>query len=579
MVTKTISGHYGTVFSLAHNNRRFSPRNVDPSRTPNNYNCIVAGEVAIMDFADPRLLDELWKRYKILDKMYWSNRSLADFREYEHYRETMRELWRCRQMVRINPDNVVGLFFALLLLPLTIIGDAALLVCEVKTKREHAEYLKEKLAQRWEYEASKYCARELLRHHDLKTGSKWLSEMDTIMRDTARLAGNLIDASPCKDLRYREPDRWATLDEIYDKVFEPSFREFQERQRPCRRYNGTYLEYIRDGQGEMLRKKSLNKNTRNRKISEAIEIVIGIGDMDNTGYVAAPEDAKKSEMLLKDYCDHLVSQKNVCFVTTRELEDPNWKPPFYNGLIVLNMVVHADEACPGIHLTVIPYSRNCKRGPAVQASLGAAMKGMGYPSTWKDVTDSDGNKIPKRDRENKIVHNKDGSIRYQMEPDKQGIIDWIEDQKRWIHQEMQSRYGWEREYKGSHPRGNLSTPDYKVARAAERLKEIERQAEEIRAEFDAHIENQIDRLDSSVDTMWRTSDSWDMILRFLNTCSDDEYERYVKRAKDYLDTLPMNEKEKAKKQLAQLISAAEQRAVASQTQSTPKNKAKEAVLE
>ena len=81
-------------------------------------------------------------------------------------------------------------------------------------------------------------------------------------------------------------------------------------------------------------------------------------------------------------------------MTTQELTNPNWQPPFRHGLIILNLTMHADEATPGIHLTCIPYSRDCKRGPAVQASLGRALTGMGYPSTWKDVLDENGERVP-----------------------------------------------------------------------------------------------------------------------------------------------------------------------------------------
>lgn len=68
---------------------------------------------------------------------------------------------------------------------------------------------------------------------------------------------------------------------------------------------------------------------------------------------------------------------------------------------------------------------------------------------------------------------KDGTTRYQQEPEKQEILDWIEDQKKWIQSEMEYRYGWEWEYKGSHPRGNLSAPDYQIARAKERRQEMD----------------------------------------------------------------------------------------------------------
>ena len=230
---------------------------------------------------------------------------------------------------------------------------------------------------------------------------------------------------------------------------------FQNKQRPCRRFNGTYLEQIRAGQHKTAKAKQQSKNTKSRKTAEAIEIVFTIGDKDNTGYAEAFVEAKCAEEILGDFCDHLLGQSNLCTVTTKELEDPNWGPPFKNGLIVVNLTVHADEATPGVHLTCIPYSCDCKRGPAVQASMGRALAGMGYPSTWKDSLDESGSRIPKRNKNGDIVYNLDGSIRYKQEPDKQGILDWIEEQKQWIQKEMKRRYDWDREYKGSHATGAL----------------------------------------------------------------------------------------------------------------------------
>ena len=129
---------------------------------------------------------------------------------------------------------------------------------------------------------------------------------------------------------------------------------------------------------------------KSRKTAEAIEVVFTIGDTYNTGYADSFVDAKHAEEILGDFCDHLLTQSNLCTVATKELNDPNWQPPFKNGLIVLNLTVHADEATPGIHLTCIPYSRDCRRGPSVQASMGRAFTGMGYPSTWKDSLDEKG---------------------------------------------------------------------------------------------------------------------------------------------------------------------------------------------
>ena len=52
--TKTISGHYDTVYSVPHNNRTFIPKNVDIHRIPWNYYCVAAGEEAFFDIDDPR---------------------------------------------------------------------------------------------------------------------------------------------------------------------------------------------------------------------------------------------------------------------------------------------------------------------------------------------------------------------------------------------------------------------------------------------------------------------------------------------------------------------------------------------
>lgn len=117
---------------------------------------------------------------------------------------------------------------------------------------------------------------------------------------------------------------------------------------------------------------------------------------------------------------------------------------------------------------------------------------MGYPSTWKDILDEHGDRVPKRDKLGNIIHNADGTVRYKQESDGQGIIDWIEDQKKWIQNEMEHRYGWQREYKGSHPRGNLLTPDYQVVRAKERQEEFERQMKSTFASFVFRVDTKLE---------------------------------------------------------------------------------------
>lgn len=558
MKLKTISGHYGAMYCLSHNNREFIPKNVDINRIPWNYNCITAGQEAYLDINNPRHISEFWNRYRKLNDIYWSDRAIAKTLEYEKYQEHLEYMRRLSRSVYPIPHNAVEALITLLLLPL-LIPCGIYLSRRQKTIREDWEDFKhEQWIRDLTYRATRVSLRQALYEYDCKTGTRYLSSLDHVVKEMGEQAGKYVSPVGQSISVTQTPLRYATLEEIYDSLYEPTFREFQQKQRPSRRYNGSYLEQIREGQALERKKKHQSKNARSRKTAEAIEIVFGIGDMDNTGYEAAYVDAKRSEELLKDFTDHLTMLPNICFVTTKELEDSNWQPPFTNGLIILNLTTHADEATPGVHMTCIPYSRNCKRGPKVQASLGRAMAGMGYPSTWKDVLDDNGERIPKKNKDGEIIYNKDGSVRYQQEPDKQGIIDWIEDQKCWLQKEMMRRYGWEREYKGSHPRGNLSTPDYQVARSRERLEALQQDFDRTMQDYEQQIIQETDKLAEAVDKMLSNTTEFDLFFRYLNECTEKEYNELIDRADQYFADLAAERESRA---LSNLISAAKGKCV------------------
>ena len=141
---KTISGHYDSAFSLDHNNRTFTPKNVDPSRSHWNYQCVAAGESAYLEFDDPRYVREFWERYKELNSLYWSNRALADALEYERYCEHMRFLRKCMRMIGANPTNEVEEFFYMLLFPLIYIGELILTFEEAQTRADHLQFKRER---------------------------------------------------------------------------------------------------------------------------------------------------------------------------------------------------------------------------------------------------------------------------------------------------------------------------------------------------------------------------------------------------------------------------------------------------
>ena len=560
MKTKTISGHYDTAYSIEHNNRAFVPKNVDADRIHWNYMCVAAGEESWFDFNDPICAYEFWARYRELSDLYWQNRSIANILAWEKYQEHLRYMRMFRRALYYIPDSGIAGFVSLLLLPL-MIPCGIILTLEQERAREEFEAAK---CEQWlldlEFKAEKTALRTALYEGDRENGTQYLHMMDSVVREMAVHAQNYASVAQPVAMQPECLPQYATLEQIYDKLYEPSFRDFQSRQRPCRRYNGTYLEQIREGQRQATQRKQQSKNARSRTTAEAIEIVFGIGDMDNTGYVNAFDDAKASEALLKDYCDHLLMQPNMCYVTTKELDDPDWKPPFNHGLIILNLTVHCDEATPGVHLTCIPYSRDCKRGPAVQAALGRAMTGMGYPSTWRDVLNENGQRIPKRDKSGETVYNQDGSIRYQQEPDKQGIIDWIEDQKQWLQQEMLRRYGWRREYKGSHPRGNLATPDYQVARAKERYSEIMQIINTNLEDHKSQISSLSNSLHSDVKMLFNDVSTFNFLCHYLRLCPEQRYKDLLREAANFFSRLPDAEMHKAISTLQRKISDANKRA-------------------
>lgn len=556
---KTISGHYDTVYNLDHNNRSFIPSNVDIQRCISNYYCVAAGEICWRNPLDPLHISEFWKRYKELAELYWDRRATARRLAYQHYREQLAYMNQFNRDLYILASTPLGAMITFLLLPILIpMGIRNEFQC-MKARAEWDDFLDEQKFMDLQFKCTRVSLREALRENDHQDGTDYLHQLDAIVTAMSRHADYFLSASNQQFTIPAPLPRYATLEEIYDRFYEPSFRAFQEKQRPCRRYNGTYLEQIREGQKTQAQKKPQNKNVRSHKTAEAIEIVFGIGDMDNTGYINAPEDSQMSEVLLRDFCDHLMEKPKLCRITAKELNDPLWEPPFSNGLIVLNLTLHADEATPGIHLTCIPYSRNCKRGPAVQASLGKALTGMGYPSTWKDKLDEYGQRIPKRDRNGCVIHNEDGTIRYQQEPDKQGILDWIEEQKQWLQEEMYQRYNWTREYKGSHPRGNLSIPDYQVARAKERQEEYQRQIDASLAEYDERVYVLSLKLDDAVERQWDNTTNRDIIEHYLAVCSDEEYDQIVNQAEQYLDRLALHESSNARRTLLKKILEAEQK--------------------
>ena len=167
----------------------------------------------------------------------------------------------------------------------------------------------------------------------------------------------------------------------------------------------------------------------------------------------------------------------VCVVTDKELNNPDWKPPFEAGLILHHMVYHGDENSPHIHMTYIPYTSHSKTGAPVQNAFAQTFEDMGFPTLMKQAVNKDGELVWQTD--------KDGNKVPQMKRDHYGGVDWVEKQKEVPQELMAEKFGWERVYKGSNPRGNMLLSDYRREKAAERAKEAEKSLDELKDKLES----------------------------------------------------------------------------------------------
>ena len=91
-----------------------------------------------------------------------------------------------------------------------------------------------------------------------------------------------------------------------------------------------------------------------------------------------------------------------------------------------------------------------------------------------------------------------------MKRNSYGGADWVETQKAVLQEMMLKEFGWERFYKGSNPRGNLTLSDYRREKAAEMAKEEERKLEDIKdkvATGQATIQAQAEQMEAMLESL------------------------------------------------------------------------------
>ena len=310
------------------------------------------------------------------------------------------------------------------------------------------------------------------------------------MYSAPNLEHNLRTHIPPNSVEERRHLNWVytkdteiTLQQVYEKLFAKSYKEWRDRE-------------IKKGRGKRFPPTYYEKIEQDKQKHLCYEIIWQIGDMRDTGFVYTPDDAHRAQDLLDEFAKYLLELPEVCVVTQKELDDPNWKPPFEAGLIVHHMVYHGDENSPHIHMTYIPYTTNSSKGASIQNAFAQTFKDLGFPTTMKKAVTESGDLVWQKDE--------DGNLKPQMKRDRYGGADWVETQKAVLQDMMLREFGWERFYKGSNPRGNLLLSDYRREKAAEMAKEEERKLEDIKHKVvtgQATIQAQAEQMEAMLESL------------------------------------------------------------------------------
>jgi hypothetical protein len=186
MTTKTISRHYGAVFSVEHNNRTFLPCNVDGERSKNNYYAVAAGQLAMLDLEETQNLSDFWNSYRRLSEIYWDDYTATKEAAFEEFSEQMAVMRRYRQAWRILTDDHMCAIISMLFLPLLIPCGIYLDLKMQKAREAYDSIREENWIRNEEFKAAKMSLREALAEQDLMFGTQYLQIVDSLVREMAQ---------------------------------------------------------------------------------------------------------------------------------------------------------------------------------------------------------------------------------------------------------------------------------------------------------------------------------------------------------------------------------------------------------
>lgn len=232
---------------------------------------------------------------------------------------------------------------------------------------------------------------------------------------------------------------------------------------------------------------------------------------------------------------------NVTIASKCCLEDPEWKPLFEAGIVITNFAFNGDESTPHLHMTFVPYSDNCSRGQKIQNALSQPFTRMGYRTTMEQARDASDELVWRDTPEGK---------KPQMVRTAYGAVEWIEEQKNWIAEDMEKNIGWKRLFKGKNERGDLLLSDYRRERAAEKVLEAAEREKERKENALLHIqtlsEKTIKKLDEEISAKNITLECMDALIEIRKNDMAEWEEKAEYSKSEYLkadELLPDKKKE------------------------------------
>ena len=146
-----------------------------------------------------------------------------------------------------------------------------------------------------------------------------------------------------------------TVREAYEHLFGEAQQKYNSKQKRKDRKIDDYYTHLF---GNVPESKQDEVQTNRNNQNSFYEYIVQIGDKDSAGIVTNPENAQ------------IVTECLLEYVKDFQERNPN--------LYMFNAVLHLDETTPHLHIDVIPFSDNYKKGMSRQLSIAKALEAMGY---------------------------------------------------------------------------------------------------------------------------------------------------------------------------------------------------------